>query len=206
MVGVVTAAEALVLLDFQVGLCDPGDHCRAPELAAQVADKSLIAKVRAVLDRVRSMEIPVIHVRLAFDPTYELRTNRSARFDAYRDAQAMLDGSPEAAIVADLQPVGGEPVVRKGAVDPFVGTPLAAMLLGRGIRRVALAGVATNLVVESAARHACDLGLQVTVLEDLCASFRADLHDFAVRDVLPMFAHVTTAETWLSTSHRGVAS
>ena len=59
----------------------------------------------------------------------------------------------------------------KGGVDPFIGTPLLEVLLRNNISRVALAGVATNLVVESAARHAIDSGLSVVVLADLCASF-----------------------------------
>ena len=56
-----------------------------------------------------------------------------------------------------------------------------------------LGGVATNLVVESAARHASDAGLQVQVVEDMCASFRADFHEFSVQNMLPLFGTVTTA-------------
>ena len=59
-----------------------------------------------------------------------------------------------------------------------MGTPLFEILAGRGIRDVVLLGVATNLVVESTARHATDLGFRVTVVEDCCASFMDDLHDF----------------------------
>ena len=74
----------------------------------------------------------------------------------------MLRDSPEAAIVAELAPVAGEPVFDKGCVDPFVGSPLLHVLHAEGIRDVIIGGVATNLVVESTARHASDAGLQVT--------------------------------------------
>ena len=57
----------------------------------------------------------------------------------------------------------------------------------------AVGGVATNLVVESAARHACDAGLSVTVVDDLCASFRADFHDFSMQNLMPLFGTVTGA-------------
>ena len=105
----------------------------------------------------------------------------------------MLADSPEAQIVAQLAPVEGEPVIDKGCVDPFVGTPLREVLAAEGITEVVLGGVATNLVVESAARHASDAGLQVTVVEDMCASFRADFHDFSVQNMLPLFGTVTTS-------------
>jgi nicotinamidase-related amidase len=133
-------------------------------------------------------------VRLAFDPTFVLRTNRLPRFDAYPDDKAMLAGSPEAEIVTDLAPVEGEPVVDKGCVNPFIGTPLRDVLAAEGITHVVLGGVATNLVVESTARHASDTGLQVTVVEDMCASFNPTAHDFAFQNILPMFGTVTKAD------------
>lgn len=181
---------ALLLLDYQVALCEQGPHTRIPALARQVAERGVLDRAAAVLAAARRAGVFVVHVRLAFDPTFELRTNRSARFDAYPDTGAMAAGSPEARIVDAVAPAEGEPVVDKGCVDPFVGTPLLHVLAGRGIRRVLLGGVATNLVVESAARHATDAGLSVTVVEDLCASFAADAHEFAVTRILPMFAEV----------------
>ena len=47
----------------------------------------------------------------------------------------MLADSPEAQIVAQLAPIDGEPVIDKGCVDPFVGTPLREVLAAEGIDR-----------------------------------------------------------------------
>ena len=106
----------------------------------------------------------------------------------------MLAGSPEAAFVSLLAPLESEPVVTKGGVDAFVGTQLLEILSGRGIRNLILLGVATNLVVESTARHATDAGFGVTVLEDCCASFQSELHAFAVERILPMFATLSSSD------------
>ena len=84
-------------------------------------------------------------------------------------------------------------MIDKGCVDPFVGTPLRSVLAAEGVDHVVLGGVATNLVVESAARHASDEGLQVTVVEDMCASFRPDFHDFSAQNMLPLFGSVISA-------------
>ena len=188
-----TPHRARLLMDYQVALCEEGPHLRMPPLAAQVAERGVLATAEKVLSAARTAGWLVVHVRLAFDPTYTLRTNRLPRFDAYPDQKAMLADSPEAQIVTQLAPVEGEPVVDKGCVDPFVGTPLREVLAAEGITEVVLGGVATNLVVESAARHASDSGLQVTVVEDMCASFRADFHDFSVQNMLPLFGTVTTS-------------
>jgi nicotinamidase-related amidase len=189
--------KALLLLDYQVALCEEGPHLRMPPLAAQVAERDVLATATRVLEAARAAGWLVVHVRLAFDPTYTLRTNRLPRFDAYPDQRAMLADSPEAQIVKGLAPLDGEPVVDKGCVDPFVGTPLLQVLAAEGVGEVVLGGVATNLVVESAARHASDAGLQVTVVEDMCASFRPDFHEFSVQHMLPLFGTVTTADDLL---------
>ncbi|MBC9735189.1 cysteine hydrolase family protein [Nocardioides marmotae] len=189
--------KALLLLDYQVALCEEGPHLRMPPLAAQVAERGVLVTAEKVLAAARTAGWLVVHVRLAFDPSYVLRTNRLARFDAYPDQRAMLTDSPEAQIVQALAPLPGEPVVDKGCVDPFVGTPLLQVLAAEGVGEVVLGGVATNLVVESAARHASDAGLQVTVVEDMCASFRPDFHEFSVANMLPLFGTVTSAEELL---------
>ena len=179
---------AVLMLDYQVALCEEGPHCRQPALAAQVKERGVLERARTVLLCARATSTSVVHVRLAFEPSYELRTNRSTRFDVYVNERAMLDGSPEAAFVSSLAPLAAEPIITKGGVDAFVGTPLFENLAGRGIRHLILLGVATNLVVESTARHATDLGFQVTVVEDCCASFFPELHDFATERIFPLFA------------------
>jgi nicotinamidase-related amidase len=182
------------MLDYQVALCEAGPHCRQPALAAQIAERGVLERAERVLATARATSTPVVHVRLAFDPSYELRTNRSARFDVYVHERAMLAGSPEAAFVTRLAPLESEAVVTKGGIDAFVGTQLLETLSGRGIRSLILLGVATNLVVESTARHATDAGFEVTVLEDCCASFQAELHDFAMERIFPLFSTLSTSD------------
>jgi nicotinamidase-related amidase len=189
---------ALLMLDYQVALCEEGPHLRMPPLAEQVRDRDVLATAERVLGAARDAGWLVVHLRLAFDPSYRLRTNRLPRFQPYEDQRAMLAGSPEAEIVKALSPVDGEPVIDKGCVDPFVGTPLRSVLAAEAVDHVVLGGVATNLVVESAARHASDEGLQVTVVEDMCASFRPDFHDFSAQNMLPLFGSVISAAELLN--------
>ena len=192
-------SSALLFIDFQVALCEEGEHTRLPALAAQVRERNVISKATPVLSAARSAGLYVVHVRLAFDPTYELRANRTPRWDAYPADRAMLHDSPAAQIVSALSPLPTEPVVVKGSVNPFIGTSLTEMLIGNGIRQVAMAGVATNLAVESAVRHAGDSGFSVTVLEDVCASFSEAAHEFSVTTILPMFSTIVSSDDFVAT-------
>jgi len=51
------------------------------------------------------------------------------------------------------------------------------VLRNRGIDNVVLTGIATTFVMEGTARHAVDLGIPVTVLDDCCASMTPAMHD-----------------------------
>lgn len=191
---------ALLMLDYQVALVEEGPHLKMPPLAEQVRERDVLATAARVLEHARESDWLVVHVRLAFDPSYVLRTNRLPRFDPYAENRVMLRDSPEAQIVKQVAPIDGEAIVDKGAVDPFVGTPLLHVLAAEGVGTVVLGGVATNLVVESAARHASDAGLQVTMVEDMCASFRADFHEFSMTNILPFFGQVTSSAALIGQS------
>ena len=188
---------ALLLIDYQVGLCVLGPACVAPPLAEQVAERNVLSRASEVLKAARHRGHLVIYARLAFDQNYTLRSNRTARFDRY-PAERLLQFDDEGARIVDELTPNGEAVFTKGWVNPFLGTPLSSVLAGEGISTIVLAGVSTNLAVESAARHAADIGLQPIVVEDLCASFTPEMHEFAARNTLPMFARVLSSEEVLT--------
>jgi nicotinamidase-related amidase len=182
------------MLDYQVALAQEGELCLAPPLAAQVRERAVLTTAKRVLEAARTSDVPVYHVRLAFDPTYRLRTNRLPRFDGYPANDKMRAGSPEAEFVPELAPLDAEPVVDKGCVNAFIGTPLREVLAAEGVTHVVLGGIATHLVVESTARHASDSGLQVSIVEDMCAAPDPAIHEFVISKTLPLFGTVTTAD------------
>jgi nicotinamidase-related amidase len=197
-------AAALLVMDFQVAICGPGGRLGARSgLSAQTEERGVLPRLAHCLDGARAAGVPVVHARVAFDESYTRRTNRSSRFAGMERDRLLLEGSPDAAFVPEAMPLDGEIVVNKGCVNPFIATGLAERLLGIGVTDLFLAGVATNFVVESAARHAGDSGYQVTVLEDLCASYDQEMHDFAIRRTLPMFAQVLSAADFEKTLTTG---
>ena len=79
-------------------------------------------------------------------------------------------------------------MIRKPRMNPFYGTALESMLRSRNIDSVVLMGVATEFVVEAAARHAADLDGYVIVLDDCCAGFSNEAH----RAALHVMDHLAT--------------
>lgn len=64
----------------------------------------------------------------------------------------------------------GEPLIQKHAPNAFYQTALLDLLRGWGVERVIVCGMMTHLCVEATARAAAELGFQVIVAADACAT------------------------------------
>jgi nicotinamidase-related amidase len=147
---------------------------------------------KTVLEAARKAGILVIHVAIDYQPAFFSPRNRflqKIRIPIF--SAPGVDVAELLEIVDEVKPVGDEPVIRKPRMSPFYGTALDSMLRSRDIDTAVLMGVATEFVVEAAARHAADLDYRVIVLEDCCASFSDEAH----RASLHIMDHLATVAT-----------
>jgi nicotinamidase-related amidase len=70
----------------------------------------------------------------------------------------------------ELVPVPGEPTIRKTSHNAFTTTNLQQILTERGVGEVIVCGIRTEQCVETTARVASDLGYQVILAIDACAT------------------------------------
>jgi nicotinamidase-related amidase len=180
-------------MDFQRAMCDPDGAVGRAGLAGEIARRGTLERLATTLAAVRSAEVPVVHVRVAFDPDYSRMTSASPRFAAFRDRRMLTEDADESQFVHAATPLDGEPVIDKGCVNQFVGTRLLALLVSYGCNHLILAGVATNHVVEGTARYAADHGFRVTVVDDCCAGASAEMHAFSVERILPFYGEVVAS-------------
>ena len=132
---------AVLIIDVQWGLfVGPPDAYRGPET---------IAKINALIAHARDRDLPVIFVQ--------------------------HDGAHESAIEPEsegwrLHPAlhrqAQDIVVRKTASDAFDRTALAAQLDARGVRRLLIAGYATEFCVDTSVRRAASLGYDAILVAD----------------------------------------
>jgi len=144
---------------------------------------------KSVLEAARKAGVLVIHAAIDYQPAFFSPKNRFLQKIRIPILSAPgVDVAELLEIVDEVKPVGDEPVIRKPRMNPFFGTALDSMLRSRDIDTVVLMGVATEFVVEAAARHAADADYRVIVLEDCCAAFSAEAH----RASLHVMDHLAT--------------
>jgi nicotinamidase-related amidase len=176
----------LLLVDFQAGVLD----------GLGPAADGLVVRVRAVADGARAAGVPVVHVRTAFRSGYPEIAASNRLFSGLRAAQRLVEGAPDTAFAAGLEPALDEPVVTKHRIDPFLATDLDPVLRAQRADTLVVAGVVTSGAVLSTVRAAADRDYRVVVVHDCCADRDPDVHAMLTGRVFPMSADIVDAAGW----------
>jgi biuret amidohydrolase len=185
---------ALLVLDVQNDLVDAKGKVGAGGLAKIVAERNILPNLKGLIARSRSKGWPVVYIGLGYREDYQDVLSVAPRIAKARENKVAVRGSWGCEFHPEIAPGPQDIVFYKQWVNPFFGTPLLEWLRRNGIGNLYLAGTATNLVVESAARYADDAGFAVSVVEDCCASPNPAWHEFAVTQVLPVFGKVVACK------------
>ena len=192
---------ALVIIDMQYATGDRsgalGRKLRAEGLTtgdyrfARI-EQSVLPNTLRLRERFTQLQRPVLHVTIG-----------AARPDAL-DAPVHMRklfvecnnhvGSRDHEIVDALKPLPGELVLRKTTIGAFASTNIDSLLRALDCEQLYLAGVSTNMCVESTAREAADRGYLVTLVEDACGTTFEDLHHNTMRVFQRLFGRVRTCD------------
>lgn len=157
---------ALIVIDLQKGIVAyPTVHPMPP----------VIAHAATLTKAFRRHHLPVVLVNVTgVAPGRNEQSRRPNELPSdWADLVPELDVQPE-----DI-------LVTKRTWGSFTNTDLAAQLERRGVTQVVLAGVATSIGVESTARQAHELGLNVTLAVDAMTDMNADAHANAIERIFP---------------------
>lgn len=173
-------STALILIDLQKGIATDD---KAPLTGAQV-----VTRAKDLAARFRQAGAPVVLVHVALTPGEMPSQNVD-------QPSFPPDGTPPAfSEFVDGLHEDGDIVVLKHHWGAFTGTDLDLQLRRRGVKTVAVAGIATNLGVESTVRSAWELSYDVVVVEDVTSSFSDTVHRFAVENIFPRIARVMSRD------------
>jgi len=170
---------AFIETDFDNDCCKPEGKIAGSYEMQQ--ERETVKHAQAALEASREAGVYVIHV---CHETREIPATVDKTFPnifAYMDevtGGGIMEGTWGAAVIDELAPLPGEPIVVKRGISGFYGTDLDRILRTHDINTIVVAGIIINMAVEGLVREAVDRGYHVIVLEDCCASNTVEMHDF----------------------------
>ncbi|WP_037229180.1 cysteine hydrolase family protein [Roseobacter sp. GAI101] len=169
---------ALVVIDMQRDFIEPGGF--GASLGNDVSLLgAIVPTVRRLLDGFRAAGLPVFHTRECHlpdlsdcPPAKRLRGAPALRIgDAGPMGRILIAGEPGADIIPELAPLPDETVIEKPGKGAFYGTGFGDMLAARGIAQLAIAGVTTEVCVQTTMREANDRGYDCLLATDATESY-----------------------------------
>ncbi|MFE6933041.1 isochorismatase family cysteine hydrolase [Streptomyces sp. NPDC057699] len=148
----------------------------------------VVSNSAALAREFRRRGLPVVLTRA------DSRGARRGRADAPVSLEQMKDRLPAnwSALMEELEPADGDLLLVKQHWGAFTGTGLRDHLEEHGVTQVVLAGVATAFGVESTARHASELGYDVTLVTDAMTDMDAQAQQNSIERVFPLLGECGT--------------
>lgn len=174
--------RALVVIDLQEGILP---FAGGPWCADHVVNKA------ATLARhCRQKDIPVFLVRVGWSSDFADALQQPV--DSANPPHSLPDNWLRFPLA--LAQEERDIVITKRQWGAFYGTELELQLRRRGIDTLILCGIATNIGVESTARHAWELGFSLIIAEDACSAASQEQHQSSMRYIFPRIARVRSTE------------
>jgi nicotinamidase-related amidase len=172
------AGTALIVIDMQRDFIERGGFGEA--LGNEVTRlAAIVPTVNELLAWARAHAIRVIHTREGHRPDLaDCPPAKRARGrltlgigDKGPMGRILVDGEPGNDIVPELAPAPGEAVIVKPGKGAFYATKLDEMLRAQRITHLILAGVTTEVCVQTTMREANDRGYECLLVEDATESY-----------------------------------
>lgn len=176
-------STALICIDFINEIVGPDGKLSQKGYRAFVESNGTLAKLARRQDAVRSEGGRVLHVHLGFEPDYADHPAGSKLLGGARNAGILKLGTASTEVSPEVAPMGDDIVIVKKRISAFYGTQLEVVLRSIGASKVVLAGVATDLAVQSAARDAHDRDFVVEIASECCAAASEDDHRYGLENM-----------------------
>jgi ureidoacrylate peracid hydrolase len=204
---------AVVLVDMQNAFASPGGMLDLAGVDVGPAGKA-VANARLLVDAARAARIPVIYLLMGYAPDQSNAGGDDSPNPRKELALCLMRERPELRgklltygtwdfeIVDALTPHPGELLITKPRYSGFVGTALDAELRTRGIRTLLMAGIASNVCVESTLRDAYFHEYWPVMIEDATMpAGSAEIQRATVFNVTTFFGWVSTTADVVGALH-----
>ena len=190
---------AVLIVDVQNDFCAEGGamHSEGRDLSLVQA---MVPRLNRLLEAARAAQVPCVWIRNVYntDPNWYL--SEVWLEQAMRRRKGLYVERPVCQAGAwngdfyQVRPRPDEVIVTKHRYGAFEGTDLDLVLRSRTVRTVIMAGVATNVCVETTARQAFLKDYYVVFTGNCTATYNPQDHEATLRNIDNFFGQVVSAE------------
>jgi nicotinamidase-related amidase len=165
-------------------------------LAKQVHTRGVIPKLVRLTAAARARGVPVLYVNFVGKPGFPRPDTLLHRRSGSKPR--LIEGTWGVDVHEALTPQPQDFVLeRTVGVDGSYGTQLYPVLRMLKRSTMLMTGISTNIAIESIVRASVNRGFDMVVVEDCCASYPQEWHDWTVANILPLLSIVTSSATVL---------
>lgn len=188
---------AVVLIEFQNEFCKEGGKLHEI-VKDELARLGTIEHAVGLAEKARAKGCLVIHCPFVYDEPWAKEHAVCGIIADAAQQGAFRPGQWGTQPIDELIPAEGDEVLSgKHALSGFANTQLGEILKANDIKNVAIAGLLSNVCVESTARSAYDLGYRVKVIHDAVASTSHANQEYVQREIYPLLGGSTTVERFI---------
>lgn len=181
---------ALLVIDYINGIIS--GSCKD-----YAAKHPIVKNTNAVIDYCRSKQIPIYHVRLAFDKNYTKIPKHSPLFNQAKQKGLFQLGNQDSEFIHDIHIQSSDIIINKTGVSPFCSEGLLDALKSHAIERLIFTGVATDNAINLGAREAHDMGFYTVIIEDTCGASSEEHHQWAIALLKKIANEIMTADDFI---------
>jgi len=153
-------------------------------LVSKIFNKEeFINNLRKLIRKAREVNIPIFYTKITPLPEkFESPIRKLSGFGKFNPGD----------IVKEVYPEEGDIVLNKNTASIFTGTNFEIMTRNAGINILAFTGIATEIGVETSARHAQTLSYFPIIIEDAVSSGDKDAHERSLKNMaklMPVIKH-----------------
>ena len=149
-----------------------------------------IKTTKLLLDFARKKKWLIIFTKLAYKLDYSDAGLLIKRNPKIRKFRGYIENTWDSQIVDVLKPHENEIIIVKKRYDSFYDTNLEEILKKNNIKKLIVAGLLTNICVESLVRSAFDRDFKVILVKDGTSTFSKEIYSDSLKTIQKHFAKI----------------
>lgn len=153
-------------------------------LVSRIFNKDeFLENVRKLLSEARKRNIPVFYTKITPLPErFESPVRKAAGFGRFQPGE----------INESISPSGEDIIINKNTASIFIGTNFELMARNANIKTLIFTGIATEIGIETSARHAQNLGFLPVIVEDGVSSGDREAHERSLKNMAKLMPVMKT--------------